>query len=138
MPESARYHCLPRRTVLAGATLAAPALRIRGATATERCVVGTWGGDYARLLRENIDDPILRPLGIDVVQDVGDETPRYAKLSKLPRGTQDIAYFGAVNDYRAGVAGLVDVLDESKVPISGTCCRICACPALRRISTARR
>ncbi len=119
MREPGRHHCLPRRTVLGGATLAAPALLIRRAAAAASCVVGTWGGDYARLLRENIDDPILRPMGIDVVQDVGDETPRYAKLvaqSKLPHGTQDIACFGAVNGYRAGAAGLVDVLDESKVP----------------------
>ena len=58
--------------------------------AAERCVVGTWGGDYARLLRENIDDPILKPAGVEVVQDIGDESPRFAKLSAqrmLPRGT---------------------------------------------------
>src|SRR6478672_8215263 len=76
-----------RRTVLAGATLlAAPAI-VRQARAAEQCVVGTWGGDYARLLRENIDDPILKPAGIEVIQDVGDEQPRLAKLqasSKLP------------------------------------------------------
>ena len=85
---------LSRRGVLGGAALlAAPAI-IRPARAAEQCVVGTWGGDYARLLRENIDDPILKPAGINVVQDVGDETPRMAKLyaqTKLPRGTQDIA-----------------------------------------------
>ncbi len=84
---------LSRRTMLGAATLlAAPAI-IRPARSAEQCVVGTWGGDYARLLRENIDDPILKPAGIDVLQDVGDEAPRMAKLyaqRKLPRGTQDI------------------------------------------------
>ena len=66
--------------MLAGATLfAAPAI-IRPALAAEQCVVGTWGGDYARLLRENIDDPILKPMGLNVVQDVGDEQPRFAKM----------------------------------------------------------
>ena len=88
-----------RRTMLgAAALLAAPAI-IRPARSAELCVVGTWGGDYARLLRENIDDPILKPAGIDVLQDVGDEAPRMAKLyaqRKLPRGTQDISCFGAV------------------------------------------
>ena len=81
---------LPRRGLLGGAALlAAPAI-IRPARAAEQCVVGTWGGDYARLLRENIDDPILKPAGVNVVQDVGDETPRVSKLyaqKKLPRGT---------------------------------------------------
>ena len=85
-----REFTLSRRGVLGGATLlAAPAI-IRPARAAEQCVVGTWGGDYARLLRENIDDPILKPAGIEVVQDVGDESPRVSKLyaqKKLPRGT---------------------------------------------------
>ena len=71
-----REFTLSRRGVLGGAALlAAPAI-IRPARAAEQCVVGTWGGDYARLLRENIDDPILKPAGVQVVQDVGDETPR--------------------------------------------------------------
>ena len=85
-----REFTLSRRGVLGGAALlAAPAI-IRSARAAEQCVVGTWGGDYARLLRENIDDPILKPAGIDVVQDIGDESPRVSKLyaqKKLPRGT---------------------------------------------------
>ncbi len=110
---------LSRRRVLAGAALlAAPAI-IRPARAAETCVVGTWGGDYARLLRENIDDPILKPMGINVVQDVGDEAPRYAKLqgsAKLPRGQQDISCFGAINGYRANAAGLVEDLTEQQVP----------------------
>ena len=120
MPEAILRSALSRRTLLgAGAALAMPALLTRRSVAAETCVVGTWGGDYARLLRENIDDPILKSQGVTVVQDVGDETPRYAKLvaqHMLPRGTQDISCFGAVNGYRANAAGLVEVLDESKVP----------------------
>jgi putative spermidine/putrescine transport system substrate-binding protein len=120
MPESTGRFALPRRAVLgAGALLAAPALLTRRAAAAGTCVVGTWGGDYARLLRENIDDPILKPADITVVQDVGDETPRYAKMAAqkmLPRGTVDIACLGAVNGYRATDAGLLEPLDETKVP----------------------
>jgi putative spermidine/putrescine transport system substrate-binding protein len=120
MPETTNRLHLPRRTVLgAGALLAAPALLTRRTEAAESCVVGTWGGDYARLLRENIDDPILKPAGVEVIQDVGDETPRVAKLTaqkKLPRGTADIACVGAVNGYRVTDADLVEPLDETKVP----------------------
>jgi putative spermidine/putrescine transport system substrate-binding protein len=111
---------LSRRTLLTGATLlAAPSILTRRAQAEEQCVVGTWGGDYARLLRENIDDPILKPAGINVIQDIGDEVPRVAKLyaqKKLPRGTEDIACVGALNGYRVTDADLVEPLDETKVP----------------------
>jgi putative spermidine/putrescine transport system substrate-binding protein len=113
MPEAVN-----RRAVL-GSALAAPFLLTRRTAAAETCVVGTWGGDYARLLRENIDDPILQPNDVSVIQDVGDETPRYAKMvaqKMLPRGTMDIACLGAVNGYRATDAGLLESLDETKVP----------------------
>jgi putative spermidine/putrescine transport system substrate-binding protein len=110
---------LSRRGLLGGAALlAAPAI-IRPARAAGQCVVGTWGGDYARLLRENIDTPILKPAGVDVIQDIGDEAPRLAKLQasgKLPRGTQDISCFGAINGYRVNAAGLVEDLTETQVP----------------------
>jgi putative spermidine/putrescine transport system substrate-binding protein len=107
-----------RRAVLAGA-LAAPFLHTRRALAAERCVVGTWGGDYAHLLAENIDTPILKPTGMDVIQAVGDEAPRMAQLTAqkaLPRGTLDIACVGSPNGYRAAAAGLLETLDETKVP----------------------
>ncbi len=107
---------LTRRGLLA--TAAASALPI-AARAEERCIVGTWGGDYAHLLQQNIDDPILKPMGITVVQDVADETPRFAKMAAqkmLPHGTLDIACLGAPNGYRAGQAGLVQKLDPAKAP----------------------
>ena len=108
-----------RRTVLGGATLLTTPSVIRSACAAGRVVVGTWGGDYARLLRENVDDPILKPQGIEVVQDVGDEAPRFAKLTAqrmLPRGNIDIACLGAPNGYRAGQAGLLAKLDPANAP----------------------
>jgi putative spermidine/putrescine transport system substrate-binding protein len=117
MPEPTRRVAVPRRAVLG--FLATPALLTRRAAAADTCVVGTWGGDYARLLRENIDDPILKPEELNVIQDVGDEAPRFAKLAAqhaLPHGTVDIACLGALNGYRATEAGLVEPLDETKVP----------------------
>ncbi|HEY7578226.1 MAG TPA: hypothetical protein VH855_11580, partial [Acetobacteraceae bacterium] len=94
---------LSRRGILTSAVLLAAPAVIRRARAAEQCVVGTWGGDYARLLRENIDDPILKPAGIQVVQDIGDEVPRTSKMyaqKKLPRGTMDVACLGALWGYR--------------------------------------
>src|SRR3984957_16586195 len=110
-----------RRSMLAGgaALAAASALVNRPAPAADRCVVGTWGGDYARLLRENIDDPLLKPKGMEVVQAVGDEAPRLAQLvaqHQLPRGALDIACMGAPTGYIAAQKGLVETLDPAKVP----------------------
>lgn len=114
--------CIPlsRRRWLAGAAgLAATSWPTWRAAAAERCAVGTWGGDYARLLQQNIDTPLLKPAGVEVLQVVGDEAPRIAQLfaqRMLPRGTLDIACLGAPNGYRASAAGLIETLDESKVP----------------------
>jgi putative spermidine/putrescine transport system substrate-binding protein len=115
-----RIPTVSRRDVLIGASsLAASALPTRRSGAAQPCVVGTWGGDYARLLRENIDDPILKPAGIDVVQDVGDEQPRVAKMyaqRRLPHGSMDIACVGAVNGFRVTDADLVEPITEENVP----------------------
>ncbi|MBV8575576.1 MAG: hypothetical protein JOZ58_11160 [Acetobacteraceae bacterium] len=61
-----------RRDVLIGAAaLAGSAALPRRASAQSkgRIVVGTWGGDYARLLNKNIEQPILIKDGWEVVQD---------------------------------------------------------------------
>jgi len=109
-----------RSALAAGAALAvAPALMSRRAQAADRCVVGTWGGDYARLLRENIDDPILKPKGMEVVQAVGDEAPRLAQLvaqKQLPHGALDVACLGATTGYLASDKELLETLDATKVP----------------------
>jgi putative spermidine/putrescine transport system substrate-binding protein len=116
-----RLTALPsrRRVLAAGAALAATPLLGHVARAEDRCVVGTWGGDYARLLRENIDDPILKPKGLEVVQAVGDEAPRLAQLvaqKPLPRGALDIACVGATSGYVAADKDLLETLDPAKVP----------------------
>src|SRR6476646_6006710 len=59
--------------------LAAPAL-VRPAHADGRVVVGTWGGDYARLLAKNVEDPILKPKGFEVAQDQANSPPRRTKM----------------------------------------------------------
>ena len=58
-----------RRTTLKGlaASVALPAV-LRGEARAQggRIVVGTWGGDYAKLLAKNIEDPLLKPKGFEV------------------------------------------------------------------------
>ena len=84
-----------------------------------RVVVGTWGGDYARLLTKNIEDPILKPTGLEVVQDQAGDAPRRAKMvaeRRLPRGTVDIQGLSAANMYEMNEAGVLEQIDYSKLP----------------------
>ena len=111
-----------RRDLLKGAGavalasgLGTPAL----AQAAGKVVVGTWGGDYARLLTKNIEEPILKPKGMEVVQDQAGDAPRRAKMvaeRRLPRGTVDIQGLSAANMYEMNEAGVIETLDYSKIP----------------------
>lgn len=115
-----------RRDVLKGlaagagaATLAPAAIGTAQAQSGGRVVVGTWGGDYAALLTKNIENPLLKPKGIEVVQDQAGDAPRRAKMvaeRRLPRGTVDIQGFSAANMYEMNEAGVTEPLDYSKIP----------------------
>ena len=108
---------LSRRAALAGA--AALPFAAVPASAEEQITIATWGGDYANLLRENVEQPVLAPQNITVVQDIGDEDPRVAKMyaqRRLPRGTNDVVCLQAVRGHEVGEAGLVETLDAAKVP----------------------
>lgn len=111
-----RFH-LSRRAALAG--VAALPFAPRLARADEQVVIATWGGDYANLLRANVEEPVLKPLGITVVQDTGDEDPRVAKMiaqRRLPRGTHDVVCLQGVRGHEVEDLGLVEQLDATKVP----------------------
>jgi putative spermidine/putrescine transport system substrate-binding protein len=111
-------HRLTRRSALSGA--AALPLIGRGAAAQPagRIVVGTWGGDYARLLRKNVEEPFLVSKGWEVVQDQAGDAPRRAKMvaeRRLPRGTVDIQGLSAANIYEMGEAGVAEPIDYSRL-----------------------
>jgi putative spermidine/putrescine transport system substrate-binding protein len=108
---------ISRRAALAGA-VALPFIP-GAAFADEQVVIATWGGDYANLLRDNVEEPQLKPKGITVVQDVGDEDPRFAKMMAqrhLPRGPDDVVCLQGVLGFKASEAGLLEPLDVAKVP----------------------
>src|SRR5882724_11156500 len=110
-----------RRTALktvAGAVALLAFLRGE-ARAEGRVVVGTWGGDYARLLTKNIEDPLLKPKGFEVAQDQAGDAPRRTKMvaeKRLPRGTSDIQGLSAANMYEMNEAGVLEQIDYSKMP----------------------
>jgi putative spermidine/putrescine transport system substrate-binding protein len=87
-----------------------------------RVVVGTWGGDYARLLTKNVEDPLLKPKGYEVAQDQAGDPQRRSKMvaeKRLPRGTTDIQGLSAANMYEMNEAGVVEPMDYSKLANAG-------------------
>jgi putative spermidine/putrescine transport system substrate-binding protein len=102
--------------LLGAATIALPS--ITRAQAKGRIVVGTWGGDYARLLNKNIEQPLLIPKGWEVVQDQAGDPQRRSKMlaeRRLPRGTTDVQGLSAVNMYQMHDAGVIAPIDYGKL-----------------------
>lgn len=116
---------LTRRTALTGAATAAAALTLPHAARAQakgKIVVGTWGGDYARLLDKNIDKPILVPAGWEIAQDQAGDPQRRSKMlaeQRLPRGTSDVQGLSALNMYQMHDAGTVLPIDYSKLKNAG-------------------
>lgn len=112
---------LSRRGVLAGTAAVAGAAALPGkanAQAKGKIVVGTWGGDYARLLNKNIDEPILKAAGWEVVQDQAGDPQRRSKMfaeQRLPRGTTDVQGLSAINMQQMFDAGVTAEIDYSKL-----------------------
>lgn len=111
---------LNRRAVLGGTAALAGGLAMPAiAQDNKRIVVGTWGGDYSRLLAKNIETPLLVPKGWDVVKDEAGDPPRRAKVlaeKSLRRGTSDLQGASAANMYEMNEQGTIEHLDYSKIP----------------------
>jgi putative spermidine/putrescine transport system substrate-binding protein len=109
-----------RRAALGGAAAFAAGAGLPAyAQDNKRIVVGTWGGDYSRLLAKNIETPLLAPKGWDVVKDEANAPPRRAKMmaeKTLRRGTSDIQGLSANDMYEVNEQGTAEQLDYSKMP----------------------
>jgi putative spermidine/putrescine transport system substrate-binding protein len=110
---------LNRRTLLGGtaALAAGGAMPARGQD-NKRIVVGTWGGDYSRLLAKNIETPLLAPKGWDAVKDEANAPPRKTKMmaeKALRRGTSDVQGMSANDMFELNEAGVVEQIDYSKM-----------------------
>ncbi len=87
--------------------------------ASERVVISVQGGDYARLLHNIIDVPLLQSRGIEVIQDIGSEPTRAAKFyagRDLSHGVIDVSSNSAAVNYKLAQTGLLEALDRTKVP----------------------
>ncbi|MGF1611988.1 MAG: PotD/PotF family extracellular solute-binding protein [Kiloniellales bacterium] len=118
---------MSRRNVLKGAAAVAGTVALghaRRAQAASKgtIVVGTWGGDYARLLTKNIEEPHLIASGWEVIQDQAGDPERRSKMlaeRRLPRGTSDVQGLSAINMYQMYEAGVTEEIDYSLLANGG-------------------
>ncbi|MFT3802081.1 MAG: extracellular solute-binding protein [Burkholderiaceae bacterium] len=93
-------------------------------------MIATWGGDYGDLLGKNVEQPLLKPLGIEALQSVDDGQARRAKLlaeRNSRRGTLDVISLVDFDASSFAKMGLFETLDETRVPNLGN-----TIPALRQ------
>ncbi len=116
---------ISRRVTLAGVTFAAASAGLlRPARAqAKQMVVGTWGGDYGELLRQNIDGPLMGPEGIEVLQDVANADPRKTKMlaeRQTRRGTMDVSCLSDTDMHMVAQQSTLDVLDVDRLSRAGS------------------
>ena len=123
MDESNRNRSLSRRRFLQAAAGVAGTVALGVPTRARaqskgKIVVGTWGGDYARLLNKNIEKPLLIAKGWDVIQDQAGDPQRRSKMlaeKRLPHGTSDVQGLSAINMYQMFVAGVTMEIDYQRI-----------------------
>ena len=104
-----------RRAALGGAAALAagtalPASGPAFAQDNKRVIVGTWGGDYSRLLTKNIDAPLMVPAKWECVHAEENAPPRKAKMlaeKSLRRGTSDVQGFSSTDMFEVNGQGIV-------------------------------
>lgn len=112
---------ITRRRAIAGAGAAAGAAMLPrpGRAQSTGLVVGTWGGDYGALLQSMIDEPLMRPLGIVVTQDISNNDPRRAKLIAEKGETYssiDVACLNDIDTFMLTELGVLETVPAEAVP----------------------
>ena len=115
--DPARRRLIKAAGALAGVTALGGWSPVR-AQSGNRIVLGTWGGDYSKLLAKNIDTPLMVPKKYEVVHDIGGDPERRAKMraeARLPRGTSDLQGLSAAQMFEMNDAGLCLPIDYAKI-----------------------
>jgi len=104
--------------LVAASALGPLALKAKAAGACSgQVVVGTWGGDYQRLLQQNID-PLLTPAGVSVTYDVGSALARQTTMRAEAHGrrsTMDIALLRDNDMFQMYSEGATAKLDDTQL-----------------------
>lgn len=86
--------------------------------ADEPVVVGTWGGDYQRVLQQNVD-PLLKLSKVSVMYDAGSALARQTKMraeKNARRGTLDVSLLRDNDMYQMYTEDTTAPLDRKLVP----------------------
>lgn len=113
-----------RRSVLKGMSglAAVPALSMfahPAFAASGQTIVGTWGGDYQKLL-QRIVNPQAK--GIEIVYDTGNAVARMTKVraeKNSRRGSMDVALLADLDMYELYAAGALMDITDKEVPAKG-------------------
>ena len=104
-------------TAAAGASLAMPgALRAQGGG---RVIVGTWGGDYARLLTDEVQPALTEAGGYRMVLDTGNATARKTKLITAARvggGAMDVTCLSDTDMYQMYAQDILTPVADLDIP----------------------
>lgn len=114
-------HDFQRRQLIRSATglALAPTLGLSTAYAQsdeKKVVVGTWGGDYQKLL-QRIVNPQAK--GLEVIYDTGNAVARMTKVraeAKSRRGSMDVTLLADLDMYELSVAGALEPIGNQQVP----------------------
>jgi putative spermidine/putrescine transport system substrate-binding protein len=103
------------------AAVTAVALPSGGASglSCEKVVVGTWGGDFSKVIETTIGGPTKSATGAEFVADVGAAGARKARLlaeRDRPAGSMDIACLDSFDMHQMATQNLLLPLDASAVP----------------------
>ena len=109
-----------RRSFLAtaSAVTASGLLSSPASAQSKDLVVGTWGGSFGDLLKENVDKAILEPAGWNVLQEVSGPVPRRTKLiteRTQRRGSMDAALLADFDMHAAAKVGALEKLNADNV-----------------------
>src|SRR3546814_1304772 len=82
-------------------------------------IVGTWGGTFGQTLRDSVDVPIMKPMGIEVLQDISAPAARRTKLiaeRSNRRGSLDVATLQDFDIFTAAQLGALEEINADNVP----------------------
>jgi putative spermidine/putrescine transport system substrate-binding protein len=89
-----------------------------GGGKSSKVVVGTWGGDYANILKDNVDPAMKKDdPNANIVYATGDQTTRMTKMQaeKGGPGTFDVIHLSNLDMQRMINANLLKKIDPSKM-----------------------
>lgn len=112
---------LTRRSFLIGASIAGSTLALPGLAKAQsggRVIVGTWGGDYNRLLKEKVA-PIVAKNGYRLVTDTGSATARKTKMitaAQIGGGVMDVACLSDSDMYHMNTQKVLRKISDLNIP----------------------